>query len=463
MTIHEMHDAGTQYMPKMVSRQGSQLQRRTVVAVAPHDFWELLLWASPLLLLVVRLTLFQRGRDPNAFAAVDTRSVLQAMLICSMLLLLSGTTAARKVIARSNRGPWLGFWVYAIWCVCSASWSRLPIYTLYRCIEVGAIAWYCLFLVDRAADRVQAKQLIVAIVGFYIALDVPRYGSVVSLLTRNMHTNSFTCAAAIVLCLALTLRKHGGAMLRYGIPAFLLVAIAGGTSSGSNVATVAGAATFAVCLPGRRSKVLLAFWIAAVAVALTVGVIGTDTVHSWLFPGKNAEAVSTMTGRVNMWQHYWGAAMERPLHGYGFCVGEKSGADFGYFVTQSAHNSLLSVLVNTGWIGVTLYFVVFLGRVFCWTLRALSIDHCSDDVAAVLAGSVACLVNSMTYPVLGSGFACPSLAIFLLWAYAEKFIWRHDGRDSPPSRAQFRSGPPICGSERFKSRVMVRSKDSSFR
>ena len=155
--------------------------------------------------------------------------------------------------------------------------------------------------------------------------------------------------------------------------------------------------------------------------------------------------------------------MERPLHGYGFCVGEKSGADFGYFVTQSAHNSLLSVLVNTGWIGVTLYFVVFLGRVFCWTLRALSIDHCSDDVAAVLAGSVACLVNSMTYPVLGSGFACPSLAIFLLWAYAEKFIWRHDGRDSPPSRAQFRSGPPICGSERFKSRVMVRSKDSSFR
>ncbi|HPE60383.1 MAG TPA: O-antigen ligase family protein [Thiolinea sp.] len=139
------------------------------------------------------------------------------------------------------------------------------------------------------------------------------------------------------------------------------------------------AAFFAISLSASRSGFLLAvlglaylpvlfyrlsgFWRLAFALAGGAAVIGLLA----LIPPESISRLSTigrelssgtMTGRTTIWHFGLEAWMQQPLLGYGFGSYFKVVTPFS--VNYTAHNSFISVLVETGIIGLLLFLLFFL-------------------------------------------------------------------------------------------------------
>lgn len=117
-----------------------------------------------------------------------------------------------------------------------------------------------------------------------------------------------------------------------------------------------------------------------------------------------------LAGRLPLWEAVWEEAAERPVHGWGPGVWRSpelrpaetavaaARANFGVQAVTYAHSTYLDVLLQTGWIGLTL-FVAAMGRL----LHRLR--H-NGEVAALVVGTlVAGIVatrfpNDLTTPIL---------------------------------------------------------------
>ena len=67
------------------------------------------------------------------------------------------------------------------------------------------------------------------------------------------------------------------------------------------------------------------------------------------------------SGREALWMAYLRGWLESPLVGHGFIVGEKGAVAAKYiaFATNTAHNMMISVLINTGLVGMA-FWIAFL-------------------------------------------------------------------------------------------------------
>jgi hypothetical protein len=128
-----------------------------------------------------------------------------------------------------------------------------------------------------------------------------------------------------------------------------------------------------------------------------------------------------LTGRTKICEYYWDGWLNRPFLGYGFSVGEKNSAVFGWNIdaggNSSSHNIFISVLINTGLIG----FIIWMRFLIVLFIRTFKQAAFGNKFASILFPTlVGIMLNANSKPALGSGWGvtdttCYAVVIFALW------------------------------------------------
>ena len=134
-------------------------------------------------------------------------------------------------------------------------------------------------------------------------------------------------------------------------------------------------------------------------------------VHSLLFPGKREYDLETASGRSLIWELYWGKFLQSPILGYGF--GIISGGRDKAFAALS-HNSLFTVLIGTGSVGLTL-FGMFSLRLWGATLGKLW--RRGPGTVGFAGALAAAFVNCLGMPLMADRWVTSSVVFVWLLAF----------------------------------------------
>ena len=135
-------------------------------------------------------------------------------------------------------------------------------------------------------------------------------------------------------------------------------------------------------------------------------------------PNKSQEQLDNLTGRAQIWEIYWNLWLKKPFLGYGFCIGEKAAiiTEWGNALT-TAHNMFISILVNTGLVGIILW-IRFLIVLFYRAFKGAVYGNRFGSLLFPVLVSI--MINANSFPALGSewsyvGTVCYAVVIFALW------------------------------------------------
>ncbi len=336
----------------------------------PNVAWLLLL---SIFAIIVRQTVFVRPRVTSVdFSAVDTFAAVDIAAVCLAALVLIFSGRLFSTWSALRRTPALWLIVYYLVCAASFIWSSAPVYSLYRASEYLVLFFATCAVVAQYQDFTRAEQVFVRVAAATILLQMCVHlrleGFHLSL--GAWHTNSYSATSAMLFCyclgeyLAMTkserseAKKRSRRLRRFGIFSFGTLAL--GTSAASNVAAALGCLLIFLALR-RLWLLLIGLWVGVVL--FLIGGSG-KIVQDLLFPGKSEYAIETASGRTLIWDLYWHKFLQSPILGYGF--GVISGGRDRAFAALS-HNSLFTVLIGTGSVGLAL-FGMFVLRLWWATL-----------------------------------------------------------------------------------------------
>lgn len=372
-----------------------------------------------LLVIVARLSIFVRQRSGESFADVDSRAMAQIGLIGFVCFLLMICPLSKMTFKATRSTAGRAFIWFYVACAISSAWSPMPEYSLYRAVEFISLYFAVFVALFYSRDFLHAERtvLVVSAIGILLmaGMQVQFYG--LSFLLAHWHSNTYTTAAAMMLCysvgelLSPARLRDARLYLFVGFPIFFLFI---GTSAGSNVAAVCGIGLAALMC--RNFKLFF--------LSVAVGILGAFfvdwyTLFAMLFPGKSLENVQTMTGRVWLWDMYIDQYLEEPLLGLGFAVMSRVAKHY----TTSAHNGYLGALFGAGLLGAVFYVAALLR----FAGESLKAQICVRPgavgaVAAITAG----LANNMTLSLIGEQWALPTLtfvAFLALHTYVYVNVW----------------------------------------
>jgi O-Antigen ligase len=394
--------------------------------------------AFPVLLLLVRITLFAKGHVDTAFGYIDSYAMVEIGLVGTTILLLLLDAATGPVLRTVVRAPvgWLLF--YYIFATLSAAWSLMPSYTFFRGIEV-LVQFLGVFVILAHARSFAAREFTFLAAGaMAIVLEIAGLSRIVGGIDSiaDMHTNTYSNVGLMlfVYCLA----EHPGCepsrrrtLFWFGL--FGLAAIVVGTSATTNLAAVVGI-LLAVIISVRRSG-LQPITVVAICVLLflvLLALLARDSAIAWLMPDKSLEEIQTFTGRRNLWEDLSGLVHESPLLGRGFVASTRAGD----LKLASAHNVLMQVMMDTGLLGAGLLTLALIALgVSC--IRPL--NHRSPGSAGFAAAFVALAPVNVTIPVWGAGWE----RVVLAWAFLvglHTFSSRQQNPGPPPSKRHSLTG-----------------------
>lgn len=379
---------------------------------------------------VARVTIFIRQRSSADFAAVDAAATIQILITLTVLglVLIHGRTV---VLWQHTARLSLRMLVYYyLACLVSASWSLLPAYTAYRAVEYLAMVLGVALAVHLASNFAKAERTVVLVALLVTVLTVVGHAKLVGISfdIGRWHTNSYTASAAMlfVYCLG---ELFGNAERRRAMlifcATFSFLALGLGTSTASNIATMAGVA---VILFFAKSKKLLIWAVVISIILVPVALVvetDADAISRTLLGGKSTQDVVELDNRAHLWELLFAHYLDSPLIGSGFAV---ISTGRGGLSSASTHNSVLSVLLGTGLLGA-FFLIGYLSRLARESLGpARARQPGSIGVAAAL---VAGIVNSLAMPMIMDEWeesslvfvSFASLAVF--WVYLP---WRSEAR-----------------------------------
>ncbi len=365
------------------------------------------LWALPLAL-VARHTLFVRSRGTANFAVVDTSGAVDILLVGAaafMLICSARTKLVARAIAGTSAGAVFGFYFL---CLASAVWSSLPAYCAYRAVQVLAEMGLAFLVVSHYGRFFRIERLVLFMAMLILCVDF--CGRVKLAGWGGLHTNSYTAAASMILCycfgeFAGAHRNRKRYLLACGV--LSLVALFLGTCSSSNIGTICGIA--AAGLLGRsKMRPLIIILIAGVVLMYAAGCQDAieDATYTYLLPGKTPEKVTSMTGRAEMWEWAMGMVEAKPFLGHGFAVATRENLK-----ANSAHNTVVAILLDTGIVGL-LVFAVAAGRILKETASGAKLGRPGSVGSWCMF--IAAIVNCMGVPFLGVDWR-PSTQVFALF------------------------------------------------
>lgn len=382
------------------------------------------LWAELLLFLpIIRNTLLIRQRSDAAnYTGIDVWALVDiaALGLCAITLFSHLNEIPWKKIQESCLRWWF---LYYILCMFSVLWAfegSSSSYILYRSFSMLLMSLYIFWIMSQYSTAERAFNAMVGYIWWIMFL-----GLLGNIRLGSLHTNSYSCSAAVIACMMLAINRFETITISRGkwwlITALICLVL--GTSGGSNVAFLCGV----IFLTSLNKKGIS---IVRVALLCLLAWICCEFLLSpmikLLFPGKNLEGITSGTGRFKMWQMYWEAWEYRPWLGYGFAVGERAGAQLNYVYTLSAHNGFLSVLINTGLCG-WFFFGIFLIKFIYGLFKAVTNEE--RYAIAVLTGVVVILINNNSVPVIGSIWgSLPTIALLLISFYT--LFLQHNSKET---------------------------------
>lgn len=357
----------------------------------------------PVLLLLVRISLFAKGHVDTDFGYIDSQAMVEISLVGLTILLLlrdSATAPVLRAVARSPVGLLLLYYLFA---TLSALWSLMPCYTLFRGIEALS-QFLAVFVILAHARSFAAREFTFLAAGAAaIVLEIAGIARLIGGIDSiaAIHTCSYTNVGLMlfVYCLA----EYPGCepfrrrtLLWFGFTG--LTAIVVGTSAAANVSAVLGI-LLAVVISIRRSG-LQPITVVAICLLLFLGLLAVrarDSAIALLMPGKTAEQIESFTGRRDLWEELSGPAHESPLLGRGFVASTRAGD----LKVANAHNVLLQAMMDTGLLG-TMVLAVALVALAMSCIRRL--NQRSAGSAGFAAAFAVLLPVNVTVPIWGVGW-----------------------------------------------------------
>ena len=374
--------------------------------------WMVLLFFLP----IIRNTILVRQRaDVSGYTGIDFWAVLDitSLCLCGWALLCNLGQIPWKKLCRSCYFWWLLYYVFASLSIFWRLEGSSIVYILYRSFSMLLMSLYLFWLISLYRSAESAFAGILKYTWWIMLLGVVgtvRFG--------GLHTNTYSFTAASLVVLAYAGYKVGlyppGKVFGYILSGSVCLIL--GTSGGSNVAFVCGM-FFILSLTGCSINWV---WFVMLCIAvLLVYLCFFEDLLAILFPGKNPEGIASGTGRFRMWEIYWEAWKLRPWLGWGFAVGERSGEQFGYIYTLSAHNGFISLLINTGIAGCLIWGRFFFGLCLGLFYQMRKGMPYAFPVFAMLI--VSC-VNNLSVPIIGSIWGTLSTSVLMVISFYVLFI-----------------------------------------
>ena len=168
-----------------------------------------------------------------------------------------------------------------------------------------------------------------------------------------------------------------------------------GTSSGTYIAFICG---MVVLLSSNKKGIMITQSVIVVSIAFLLYTFAGDYINELIFYGKSEASIEGGTGRYKVWEEFIRGWKLSPWLGHGFIVGERNLFLLGgHAMIFSAHNGYLSVLVNTGIIGMIIFLIFILNTI----INGLK-NSAQTEAAILFAAFCGILINNMSYPLCGS-------------------------------------------------------------
>lgn len=387
----------------------------------------LMLWVL-LLAWTARVTIFIRRRPGTEFADVDVLAAVEIFIVFVVLFTVLVSARILPLWSKITGTSVRILFFYYILCAVSALWSPLPEYSLYRAFEFITLLMGVLVALSYAPNFLKAERVIliassiVILFSLYVVIKIRGFSLFLDTWQHAWHTNSYSASAAIVFCYCFgeyfgSDRNRKKLLILVGLFAFAALVL--GTSSASNVA-----ASFGVLLVIflSRNKIMSIIGGFLLIILLSMTLFGTIKFYEpliWtvLFPGKTEADVYSLGGRLGMWENFVKLVVDSPIIGHGYAV---LSTGRGRVFSSSPHNSLFSVLLGTGAIGmfaVLLYGMRTLRELFLTVIpRRPGSVGCA---AAIAAG----LVNSLAMPMVFDEWEESTLVFICVTAFSILFVF----------------------------------------
>lgn len=371
--------------------------------------------------LVIRASFFLRRRDPNAFATVDTSNSIAILLIFLALPFIVSKRGLQgiKILWDS---PIKLYILYLVWCLVSVLWATNIIFSIYKVVELLVTLFLISYIFVSLSNSVAAKKIIILYFLISILAGIGYYFKIYGFSLSYFHTNSYSMVAAAGIIIGYYFYRNRNnseypfsqnKLLAVVLLAVSIFAVVVGTSSASNLSLLFAVVFLISFKKNNLASILLL--ICAFAILWFLWSTYQTELMSVLFPGKTMKSIETGTGRVGMWQHYLNGFLQRPLLGYGFPSGEKEAYRFGWMITSSSHNMIISVAINTGIIGLLL-FLAFLTKYYLHIVRGLKAGY--YDFKWIVGVWIVLIINSLSLPALGSGWSWMTSSFFCVMVYS---------------------------------------------
>jgi O-antigen ligase len=410
-------------------------------------FWKITLWVLVLAMLT-RITFLLRQRDASQFSTIDNYAALEVVIsfLTGGALLASGVTRELLSYLRNSSLKY-GLLLYALG-VCSALWSPLHAFSLFRATEAAVEILAVSALVLSQRDKASAERAVYILFSAVIVLDIGYiirvYG--LTLNPARYHTNSYSASGAMMFsyCVVELFCRRNARL--YGFTLFSLATLAIGTSGGSNIAALLG---FCVGLAGSGKRGGVGLLVLCLAVGLVL-LGGVDQLREILAPGKSDADIQDLSARTRLWATYWQGFAQNPVLGQGFAATPR----LSELYETNAHNSFVAIAAGMGLAGIVLL-VFWLSSLANEFIRVISRRHPSG--AACAAALTAGWANSMSCGYIAEVWMSSTLMFFVFYAYFAGFVLTSDAQTAEVPAAKY--GPASAsGSARVAHQALFRRR-----
>ena len=365
----------------------------------------------PILIPILRNTVFLRQRaNASNYTAIYIFAILDIFVIafCAYWLFKQRASVPWKRMWNGTVKCWFGYYLFALITVFWRIRGSSAPYIFYR---AGSMLILSPFIYMIFMKFKSARSAFQGLLNYTLALTILMFLGNVRL--GSFHTNTYSVSAAVLVCLALTAYRNDLFSLKEMAPyiciglLFLLL----GTSSASNVSFVCG---LIFIYSFRNKRFHFTIFILLLLSLAAAYYFGKRIIFPIIFPYKSADTLFSLHGRQVLWEHYINIWLRRPFRGWGFAVGERSGRLFGYIYALSAHNGYISILINTGLLGMSFWLVLFKRLIKSLILQIFF----ESPYAIVIASAfVVIAVNNNSVPIFGSNWGPLSTVAFTLLSF----------------------------------------------
>lgn len=313
----------------------------------------------------VFLHLVSRSRSADEALVLDESAKYQVVatgiygIYVALLLMRSPLLMFRSLFRR----PLLWWTLYLVMAVLSAFWSAQPLLTLFRSGQVVIffiLTIYSIRAFTSYEDCIKFQILFGMILILCATYTFGRYiFPVEGLFIRSLHGWGFPHCMVGIFFISLPLWKHYWRFLLY----ILFTVIVVSTSAKAYLAFAIGI-WFFICFSsfsGRNAYL----WAISFVLLVLLFCFPQEALRLF-FPGKELHTILSGHGRIPVWETMAEEfVIYRPIHGYGFGVGDKLSyfSEGLSFRISHTHNIILAAVMNLGAIGGVLIVLFYLDMI----------------------------------------------------------------------------------------------------